>query len=125
MRLKNKVALITGGSRGIGRAVAQAYSAEGARLYIVAYEGKKMLDETIYTIQKEGGEAYGGLYDVSVESDVVALFNDLSDKLGDLDILVNNAGIIKPKSFIDLTFEEWQRTINVHLMVLFYVHPMQ
>jgi 3-oxoacyl-[acyl-carrier protein] reductase len=115
MRLKNKVALITGGSRGIGRAVAQAYSAEGAKLYIVAYEGKKLLDEIIYTIQKEGGVAYGGLYDVSLESDVKSLFNDLSDKLGDLDILVNNAGIIKPKSFIDLTFEDWQRTINVHL----------
>ncbi|MDY6821822.1 MAG: SDR family oxidoreductase [Deferribacterota bacterium] len=115
MRLKNKVALITGGSRGIGRAIAQAYSSEGAKLYIVAHKDKKMLDETIDVIQKEGGEAYGGLFDVSLESDVVSLFNDLSDKLGDLDIVVNNAGIIKPKSFIDTTFKDWKKTINVHL----------
>ena len=115
MRLKNKVALITGGSRGIGKAVAHAFASEGAKVYIVGYQGRKMLDETIYNIHKEGGEAYGGLFDVGLESDVESLFKELSDNFGGLDILVNNAGVIKPKSFIDLTFEDWQKTLNVHL----------
>jgi 3-oxoacyl-[acyl-carrier protein] reductase len=115
MRLKNKVALVTGGSRGIGRAVAYAFAREGAKVYIVGYQGRKMLDETIYNIQKDGGEAYGGLFDVSIESEVESLFKDLADNLGTLDILVNNAGIIKPKPFIDLTFDDWQNILNVHL----------
>jgi 3-oxoacyl-[acyl-carrier protein] reductase len=115
MRLKNKIALITGGSRGIGRAVAQAFASEGAKVYIVGYQGRKLLDEAVYNIQKEGGEAYGGLFDISVESEVQNLFQEIEENLGSIDILVNNAGIIKPKSFLDLTFEEWQRTLNVHL----------
>lgn len=115
MRLKNKSALVTGGTRGIGRAVAQAFAHEGAKVYIVGYQGRKLLDETIYNIQKDGGEAYGGLFDVSLEADVKLLFKEIDDVFGSLDILVNNAGIIKPKPFVDLTFEEWQKTLNVHM----------
>jgi 3-oxoacyl-[acyl-carrier protein] reductase len=115
MRLKDKVALITGSTRGIGRAIAKAYATEGASVFIVGNQGKKMLDETIYTIKKDGGIADGGLYDISKESEVEALFKNLDEVFGSLDILVNNAGIIKPTSFVDLQLDDWQKTMAVHL----------
>src|SRR5579864_4203339 len=86
MNLKNAVALITGGSSGIGRAVAQALTASGARVAVTGRDQRRLAD----TARELGVHAIQA--DVAVEADVVRTYREVLQKFGDLDILVNNAG---------------------------------
>ena len=111
LKLKNKVAVITGSARGIGRAIAEAMAREGARVVITDRDG----DEAAKTAKAIGGAAIAIKADVSSPTDIEALFEKAEDALGRIDILVNNAGIGSPRLVVDIGPEEWERIIRVNL----------
>ena len=120
-KLDGRVALITGGGRGIGRAIALAYAAEGARLSISARTASE-LDETAQQVSgRFGNEVITVLADVSDRSQVDAAVARTLDHYGAIDVMVNNAGNIGPVAKAwDCDPEDWARTISVHLMGVFY-----
>lgn len=120
MRLKNKKALITGASKGIGKSVALGFAREGVDIFITAQKDIDGLNETIEDAKKLGVKAIGGLYDASNFKDVERLMNSVENSFGTIDILVNNAGIIKPKLFLDLQPEQFEKTLKVHLFGTYY-----
>lgn len=93
--LLDKVALITGGSRGIGRETSLLFASEGAFVYVNYRKSVKNAEEVVSAIKKFGGDAVAIEGDVSIENDVEHIFKTISEKHGTLDILVNNAGILK------------------------------
>lgn len=94
MKLKNKVALITGGGRGLGKAIALAYANEGARV-VICGRHQETLEATAEEIRQQGGEALPIPCDVTSSTDVSRLFKAIRAGFGTLDILVNNAGIFR------------------------------
>ncbi|MBW2410248.1 MAG: glucose 1-dehydrogenase [Deltaproteobacteria bacterium] len=114
-RLKDKIALITGGGSGIGRAAAQLFSREGAKVVIadVNVEGG---EETVRSISEAGGEAHFVRTDVSKSADVEALIKKIIEMYSRLDCAFNNAGILeKITSVVDHTEETWDRTLATNL----------
>jgi 3-oxoacyl-[acyl-carrier protein] reductase len=115
MQLKDKVALITGGGRGIGRAIALAYAAEGARV-VIASRSTSQLDEVAAEIATEGGEVLAVPTDLRIETEVENLVRQTVDRFGRIDILVNNAGINPRGLFLDSTDEEWEQGWQINVM---------
>ncbi|MCJ7787021.1 SDR family oxidoreductase [Patescibacteria group bacterium] len=112
--LKNKVALVTGARRGMGRSHALALAKAGAKVVvsdISLEECQKVVDE----IKKKKGEALAVKCDVSKKLEVDEMIQKTVKEFGKLDILVNNAGICQFKPFLELTEEDWDRTININL----------
>lgn len=114
MRLKDKVAIITGASSGIGRASGVLFAKEGAKVIIVDIAQKGGL-ETVKMIRKNGGEATFVKTDVSRGSDVKRMVKATMEKYGKIDVLFNNAGINLEKTVTDTSEEEWDRVIDVNL----------
>jgi 3-oxoacyl-[acyl-carrier protein] reductase len=117
--LKNRVALVTGGSRGIGKAVALALAEAGAAVavnYQVRAEDAKAVVEAI---QKNNGRAATFAADVSLGSDVKTMVQEIEERLGPIDILVNNAGIAISRNIEEITEEDFERTIAVNLKSVF------
>jgi len=112
--LKNKVAIITGARRGMGRTHALTLAKAGARV-VVSDISQEDCEKVVEEIKKEGGEAMAIKCDVSKKSEVEAMIKETVEKWGRIDILVNNAGIAEFKPFLDLTEEDWDRTININL----------
>ena len=92
-RLAGKVALITGGSRGIGAAIAQRLAQEGATVLITYSKNKKAADEVITEITKQGKTAHAFKADVASEKETSALIEEVTKATGKIDILINNAGV--------------------------------
>jgi NAD(P)-dependent dehydrogenase (short-subunit alcohol dehydrogenase family) len=120
MKLQNKVALITGAGRGLGREISVLFAEEGAKV-AGGSKTKKYLDETIEMIKSKGGEATEILGDVSIPSDARKMVEETIKRFGRLDILVNNAGIDTLGSSLNLTVENWNRLIAVNLTGPFLV----
>jgi 3-oxoacyl-[acyl-carrier protein] reductase len=119
MRLKDRVALITGAGRGIGRAIALAYAREGARLSLAARTGSE-LEETAREAQSLGATTHVVLADVTSEADVEEMVRQTLDRFSTIDILVNNAGIGGPVGLLqDNDVSEWIRTIQVNVVGLY------
>ena len=116
--LDGKVALITGGSRGLGRAMAVALGAEGATVALVARD-KAKLEESAAEVVKAGGKASIHIADVASESEVAALEKELSARYGKIHILINNAGINLRKTITEFTFDEWNSVVNTNLTSVF------
>lgn len=117
--LKNKVAIVTGASSGIGYATAKLFSQEGAKV-VVGARRKQKLDELVDEIKKEGGEAIALAGDVTNEEYAKALVKLAVSEYGGLDIAFNNAGILGVSgSTPDITLEEWNNTINSNLTSAF------
>lgn len=114
MRFKDKIAVVTGAGRGIGKEIALAFAREGAALVI-----NSMHAETIEPVGKEiealGGNVTAIVADVSKEEDVEALVKAAYDAYGRVDILVNNAGMNKDQFFVRMSAEEWDPVIEVNL----------
>ena len=119
MKLKDKVALITGGGRGIGKAVALAYAREGAKIAICARTGSE-IEQTVGEIRALKAECAGWPCDVSLEEPVRELLANVKQKFGRLDVLVNNAGVMtRPVPTVELDVKKWDYTIAVNLRGLF------
>lgn len=114
--LNGKTALITGGGRGIGRAIALAFAREGARIAVAA--------RTVEQIQQVATEIGNGAValacDVSDPESVARMFGELRERLGDADILVNNAGIAESATLVNTTDELWHRHLGINLSGTFY-----
>jgi 3-oxoacyl-[acyl-carrier protein] reductase len=114
LKLKDRVALITGGSQGFGKAIAVEYSNEGAHVIIVNRTAEKGA-ETAREIINTGGKATSIVSDVSKMEDVKKLVGQVKDELGRIDILVNNAGIILPAMLHKMTIAQWDEVIGINL----------
>ncbi|MBZ0217845.1 MAG: 3-oxoacyl-ACP reductase FabG [Fimbriimonadaceae bacterium] len=120
MDLKNKVAIITGASRGIGLACAQRFVAEGAKVVLADIE-EEAGNAAVKDIVDRGGEAKFVACDVGERLDVRNLIAAALDAFGSIDILVNNAGIIVAADFLDVTEEDFDRVLRVNLKGSFLV----
>ena len=112
--LKNKVAVITGGTQGIGRATAERLAAEGAHVVVVA-RGQALLDETAAAIRSAGGSVLTISADVSKADDCLRIVADTVAKFGGVDILVNNAGTSATGEFESVTDDAWQSDFDLKL----------
>lgn len=119
MELKGKVAIVTGGGRGIGEAIAQSLMEKGVRVVVndlVREEAERVAGQLI----KGGGEAFGLQADVSDETQVREFVKKVVDRFGEIDILVNNAGLLilhegKKAAIWEMELEEWDRVMGVNL----------
>lgn len=113
--LQNKVALITGASTGIGRAIALLFAAEGAALVMNARD-KAALDEAVEAVRASGGRAVGVTGDIALAETHEALAAAAERDFGGLDIAVNNAGIVGPyKPLSEVSLQEWRHVVDVNL----------
>ncbi len=117
--LKNKVALVTGASKGIGKAIALALVAEGAQVGLIA-RSEPDLQMLASEIQANGGKAVYAMADISDRVSVEAAVNTITNELGPIDILINNAGTGKFGKFLELDPEDWERQIKVNLFGVYY-----
>ena len=118
MRLKEKVAIITGAGRGIGEFTAKRFAKEGAAV-VVADLNPEDVNNVVESIKAEGGEAMAYIVNVTDRAMVNNMVKETVDKYGKVDILVNNAGITADNTLLKLTEEEWDRVINVNLKGVF------
>lgn len=112
--LKNKVALITGGRRGMGRAHAIALAAQGAKVAITDINAEECA-AVVAEIKAAGGEAACFKMNVTDKAEVDKVFDEIIAQFGRLDILVNNAGIYSPKPALEITEAEWDQTLAINL----------
>ena len=117
--LTGKTAIVTGGGRGLGRAISKALSQAGA-LVALADMNQSDMDETTRLVQQGGGKAVSILCDVSQSNSVESMFVKALKEFGKIDILVNNAGLAWRKLLMDETEENWNRMIGVNLTGLFH-----
>ena len=115
MRLKGKVALVTGSSRGVGRAIALAYAKEGANVVVNYTANQTAGQEVVAAIEKMGSKAALVKADVSKAVDAEALVQKGIDEFGGLDILVNNAGLSRPAMLLKMSEEQWDEVVDIHL----------
>lgn len=115
MLMKDKIALVTGGSRGIGRAISIALAAEGAKVVINFIEHSGAANETVNKIISRGGSAIALKADVSKPNEVARLVRGTIREFGYIDTLINNAGINKLDPIINITIQDWDRILDVNL----------
>jgi NAD(P)-dependent dehydrogenase (short-subunit alcohol dehydrogenase family) len=115
LRLENQVAIITGGSRGIGRAVALAFARESARVTIAGVEDREALENVESEIIAAGADAMAVLANVARRGDVDRLVQSVIAKWGRIDILINNAGVLRLAPLENISEEQWDETLGVHL----------
>jgi NAD(P)-dependent dehydrogenase (short-subunit alcohol dehydrogenase family) len=116
--LEGKRVIITGASRGIGRGLAVAFAAHGARVACLA-RSRDALDETVAIIEAAGGSAYPVSGDLSDDEQIVASFDEAHGALGGLDVLVNNAGTASDTAALDLELSAWDRMQSTNLRASF------
>lgn len=116
----SRVVVITGGSRGIGRAVAMKFAAEKPRTVLIHYDpDTSAADETLALLREKGVEAESHRIDVSSKGEVDALFKDILSRFERVDVLVNNAGITRDALLMRMSEEEWDAVISVNLKSVF------
>jgi len=115
MRLKDQIAVVTGGSRGIGRAIVLALAAEGARVAFVYHGNEEAARSLEHQVKENGGLAAGSKVDVTDAKAVDAMVEKLLGEWGRIDVLVNNAGIIRDDLFVRLDEEAWTTVLNTNL----------
>lgn len=118
--LTDKVAVVTGGGRGIGRAICEALSAFGARVLVMDIQ-PELASNTVAEIKRNGGEAVASIIDVRDKAQVTSMANLAFEKFGQVDILVNNVGdfLNMQKHFVDTTDEEWEAQSQTNLKHIF------
>ncbi len=114
MRLKDKVAIITGSARGIGQATALKFAAEGAKVVVCDLD-RKAVDEVVADIVAKRGQAIGFTMNVTDKASIAAMVKGVMDQYGRIDVLVNNAGIVDDAMFRKMSDEQFERVIDVNL----------
>lgn len=115
-KLKNKVAIITGASKGIGASIAQYFAAEGAKVVVNYASSKEGAEKVVKAITDNGGTAISVQGDVSKEADVKRLFDETEKAFGTLDILVNNAGIYLYQPIEQVSAETFHQQFNINVL---------
>ncbi|GCE08219.1 SDR family oxidoreductase [Dictyobacter aurantiacus] len=114
-RLQKKVAIVTGASRGIGQAIAEALANEGAQIVINYARNKEAAEELVHKIERNGGQALAVQADVSNSADLQGLFAATIEHFGRVDILVNNAGIMTTKPIAQITEQDFDREYAINV----------
>lgn len=120
MLLTGKTAIVTGGSRGIGRAIAVALAAEGANVAVIYAGNTAAAEETLDLITEQGGRAVSLQCDVSDSAAVADMVKAVKEQFGTIDILVNNAGITRDGLLMRMKESDWQAVIDTNLTGTFY-----
>src|SRR5262244_2549499 len=118
-KLDGKVALVTGGSRGIGAGIAKRLAADGALVAITYSSGKEKAEEVVRSIESAGGRALAIRADNTDDSAVRSAISETVKAFGGLDILVNNAGVAVFKALDELTLEDFDHTVSVNVRAVF------
>lgn len=113
-RFEGRVALVTGGSRGIGKAISETFAKEGAKVAIFDVN-EVALNETTSEFREKGFEVFSKVVDVTKGDQVEASVKDVHTRFGSLDILVNNAGVIRDNLLFKMTDSDWDLVMDVHL----------
>jgi len=121
MRLKDKVAIITGGSSGIGKATALRFAEEGANVIVVSMDEQNIIDDVLTQISQFGGMHKGYRADVSNKIQVEEIVKEINNEFGKIDILINNAGITRDSRLVNMTEQQWDEVISVNLKGIFLV----
>ncbi|MFR8761724.1 MAG: 3-oxoacyl-[acyl-carrier-protein] reductase [Megasphaera lornae] len=120
MQLTGKTAIVTGGSRGIGRAIAEQLAQAGANVAIIYAGRTEAAEETLRLVQAVGSKGKIIQCDVSQEAAVAAMVKEVKDDFGSVDILVNNAGITRDTLLMRMKTEDWQAVLDTNLTGAFY-----
>ncbi len=119
MKLEGKKAIVTGGSRGIGRAIALMYAKEGADVLVNYHSNDAAARETVAEIEKLGRRGVAVAADVADYKSAQNMVDECVKQLGGVDIVVNNAGVSKPSMLLKMSEEDWDYIIDVHLKAAF------
>lgn len=119
LKLKGKCAIVTGGSRGVGRGIALALASEGAYVVVNYNKSEDSAKKIVDQIVKNGGKALKVKADLGNPEDCINLINEAEKEFGSVDILVNNAGIWPTNWVQDIPLDEWKKTIDVNLTSVF------
>ena len=121
MLLKDKIVIVTGGTRGIGRAIVETFAQEGAHVLYTYLNNDVLANEIESNLKKANSKAQGFKIDVKDYSQVDQWKENILDEYGKVDILINNAGIIKDKALAMMSKDEWDEVIETNLNGLFHV----
>lgn len=116
LKLKNKVAIVTGSSKGIGAGIAKAFAKEGAKVVVNYASSKENADNVVREISQDGGTAIAVQADISKFEDIKRLFEETKSTFGKLDVLVNNAGVFRTELLDEITESSFHLQVNTHLM---------
>lgn len=119
MSLSGKIAVVTGGSRGIGRAICQRLAAQGATVIVNYVSNPAAAEETVQSIRSAGGKAEPVQFNVAVAGEIEAAFKKILEAHGRVDILVNNAGITRDGLLMKMKDEQWDEVLNTNLKGVF------
>jgi len=117
-KLKNRIAVVTGASKGIGAGIAKGFAAEGANVVVNYASSKEDAERVITEIKEKGGKAIAVQADLSKAADVRRLFAETRKAFGKLDVLVNNAGIYEFATLAEITEEQFHRLFNTNVLGL-------
>ncbi|OIJ15272.1 3-oxoacyl-[acyl-carrier-protein] reductase [Anaerobacillus arseniciselenatis] len=120
MRLQNKVAIITGGGRGIGEVTAKTFAKEGAKI-VVADLNEADIEKTVSEMKETGADVIGAVVNVTDRKQVDDLIKQTVDAFGRVDIVVNNAGITMDAQLLKMSEDQWDKVIDVNLKGVFNV----
>jgi acetoacetyl-CoA reductase len=118
--LLGRVALVTGGSRGLGAAIAKELADSGATTVVNYHHGGDLAERVVADIEAAGGSAFSAQCDVANYDEVGRMFERINERCGRFDILVNNAAILRDHSFRKMTAQEWREVIDTDLTALMY-----
>jgi NAD(P)-dependent dehydrogenase (short-subunit alcohol dehydrogenase family) len=121
MRLKGKVALVTGSTQGIGKAIAERFASEGAAVAVVASKDLERAKSIAGEVREKGGKVEGFAADCAKVDEIRKLVAAVTERLGGVDILVNNAGIMHTASIEDTTEEKWDAQLDLNLKGAFFL----
>lgn len=115
-KLKDKVAIVTGASKGIGASIAKYFATEGAKVVVNYASSKEGADKVVRAITEQGGTAIAVQGDVSKEADVARIFEETRNTFGSLDILVNNAGVYLYEPIEQISAETFHKSFNINVL---------